>query len=110
MRYVLRLSNQAVRDISDALDFTLKQFGEKQRTQYQRIIRETLEELAADPDNRRIKRRPEIHPDARTIHLGRRGRRARHLFLYRVVDNRFVDVARLLHDSMDLERNMPEDF
>jgi toxin ParE1/3/4 len=44
------------------------------------------------------------------MHLGRRGKPARHLFLYRIRDGRFVDIARLLHDSMEIERHIPADF
>jgi len=110
MKYTLRLSNQAVRDIAEALAFTLQQFGEKQRLIYQTIVRDALEELATDPENPRSKQRPEIHPDAWTMHLGGRGKRARHLLLYRIKNNGFVDIARLLHDSMEIERHLPPDF
>jgi toxin ParE1/3/4 len=110
MKYALRFSTKAVRDISEVLDFTVQQFGEKQRGIYQQIVRDALEELAADPENPRSKRRPEIHPDARTMHLARRGKRARHLFLYRIKNSRFVDIARLLHDSMEIRRHLPPDF
>jgi toxin ParE1/3/4 len=110
MKYTLRFSTQAVRDISEVLAFTLHQFGDKQRAVYQQIIRDALEELATDPENPRSKRRPEIHPDTWTMHVGRRGKRARHLLLYRIKNDRFVDIARLLHDSMEIERHLPPDF
>jgi toxin ParE1/3/4 len=110
MKHTLRLSSQAVRDIAEVLAFTLEQFGDKQRVIYQQIVRDALEELATNPENPRSKRRPEIHPDARTMHLGGRGKRARHLFLYRIKNNRFVDIGRLLHDSMEIDQHMPADF
>jgi len=110
MKYTLRLSTQAVQDIADALAFTSQQFGEKQRAIYQKIVRDTLEEIAVDPEGPRSKRRTEIHPDAWTMHLGRRGKRARHLFLYRKKNSRFVDIARLLHDSMEVDRHLPPSF
>ena len=110
MKYTLRISAPAVQDIADVLAFTSAQFGEKQQKIYQRIIRDALAELAANPENLRSKPRPEIHADARTMHLGRRGKPARHLFLYRIKDDHFVDIARLLHDSMEIQRHIPADF
>ncbi len=53
--------------------------------------------------------REEIHPEVRTLHIARRGRKARHLILYRVTTNT-IDVGRLLHDSMELRRHLPEGF
>jgi toxin ParE1/3/4 len=110
VKYKLRFSKQAVQDIADALDFTLAQFGEKQRRRYQQFIRDALAAIAVDPENVHAKRRPEIHRDARTMHLARRGRHARHLFLYRVVSDQFVDIGRLLHDSMEVRRHLPPGF
>lgn len=54
------------------------------------------------------KRRLEIHPDAWTYHIARPGRRARHLFLYRIWEA--VEVARFLYDAMDLPRQRPREW
>jgi toxin ParE1/3/4 len=96
--------------MASVLAFRRELFGQRQCVFYHRIIREALEELADDPQTPRSKQRPEIHVDARTMHLGGRGRRARHLFLYRIKDNRFVDIARLLHDSMELDQHLRAEF
>ena len=90
--------------------FTLEQFGPKQHKRYQQIIGNALAEIAADPEDIHAKRRPEIHPQARTMHLARQGRPARHFFLYRVVNDQFVDIGRLLHDSMEIRRHLPAGF
>jgi toxin ParE1/3/4 len=47
--------------------------------------------------------------ELRTLHIGRRGRRARHLILFRVVPDGAVEVLRFLHDAMDLPRYLPAD-
>ena len=108
MKFKLRFSKSAVRDIEEVLAYTLAQFGQQKTEQYKELIRQALAEIATDPNHPPAKYRPEIHADARTFHLARRGRRARHLFLYRVIGNEFVDIARLLHDSMEIERHLPE--
>jgi toxin ParE1/3/4 len=110
MKSNLRFSREAVRDIEEALAYTREQFGERKFEQYRDLIQEALARIAADPDNPQARRRPEIHPDARTLHLARRGKRARHYLLYRVAADGHVDVGRLLHDSMELKRHLPEGF
>jgi toxin ParE1/3/4 len=110
MSFQLRLSNRAVQDIEEILRFTLTHFGEYKYTAYAQLIADALSEIAADPNGPRSKRRPEIHPDVLTIHLSRRGNRARHFILYRVVNDKYIEVARLLHDSMEVRRHLPEHF
>ena len=108
MSFRLRISTAAVRDIEQVLAHTLQEFGLRQYEQYKDLIRTALADIVANP-NRPSARRPELHPDARTFHLARPGRDARHFLLYRVVGE-FVDVGRLLHDSMDLRRHLPKGF
>jgi toxin ParE1/3/4 len=110
MSFRMRFSRLAARDIEGILAHTLQEFGERQYGQYKDLIRSALVDIAADPDRPTARRRPELHPDARTFHIARPGRNARHFLLYRVVGNRFVDVGRLLHDSMDLKRHLPKGF
>jgi len=66
--------------------------------------------MAANPSRPPAKRRPELHRDMLSFHIARHGKRARHFFIYRVIGSRFVDVGRLLHDSMDIERHLPDDY
>ena len=108
MSFTLRFSKQAAQDIENVLAVTLLQFGEGQLSRYRDLIRQALSNLRADPYAPPAKHRPEIHPDARTFHIARRGKRARHLFVYRVVDPSTIEIARLLHDSMELWRHLPE--
>src|SRR4051812_759613 len=97
----LRLSKRAIRDIEDVLAHTLEQFGPRQQERYKVLIRDALRDIAAHPDRLPAKSRPELHREARTFHIARRGRPARHFLLYRVLEQGVVDVGRLLHDSMD---------
>jgi len=110
IRSKLRFSNRAIQDIEQVLAYTLTQFGDSKYEEYKELIRKALTDIAADPNRRPARRRPELHRDAWTFHIARRGKRARHFFLYRVMGEEFIDVGRLLHDSMDLEGNLPDGF
>ena len=76
----------------------------KKYFEYRNLIEDALEEIATDPFGARIKSRPEIDEDARTLHIGRIGKAARHLFLFRVPEEGVVEIDRLLYDGMDLTR------
>ena len=42
-----------------------------------------------------------------TFHVARHGRRGRHFLLYTVAPGRIVEILRILHDNMDLQRHLP---
>jgi plasmid stabilization system protein ParE len=88
------------------LRYTGGRYGAAKRAEYRDLIRLALTDLAADAHAG--KQRPDIHPAAWTFHIARRGLNARHLLLYRVREA--VEVARFLHDAMDLPRYWPEDW
>jgi plasmid stabilization system protein ParE len=92
--------------IIDVLGFTREQFGEAKYLEYRELISLALTTLEATPTAG--KRRPDIHPDAWTYHIGRPGRKARHLFLYRIRD--VVEIASFLYDAMDLPRQRPRQW
>jgi toxin ParE1/3/4 len=110
MTWKIKLSSDARRDIERALDWTLTNFGQRKREQYLELIRQALEDIAANPAGSRSRTRPELHPNARVYHIGQRGKRARHMFVYINSANEVVEVARLLHDSMDISRHLPEGY
>lgn len=40
--------------------------------------------------------------------FGEKGKKPRHIILYRKMDKKELEIARFLHDSMDLVRHLPE--
>lgn len=105
----LRLSPLADQDILDVLQFTNDRFGEQQADDYADLIGRALTTLEDDPLDLLSKPRDDVRAGLRCLHIGQRGRNARHLFVYRVhEDAKIVEVLRLLHDAMDLERHLPE--
>lgn len=99
-----RLGAAAELDFANILKWTAENFGERQSRLYRDTLVQAIEELAADPYLVASRTRDEILPGFRTLHVGRRGRRGRHLLLYRVVQGEIIEITRILHDSMDFQR------
>ena len=81
-----------------------------QARHYAYTLSSALKALSAGPAIIGVKERPEIGNNIRTLHVARNGRKGRHFIMFRVgsIQGRdVIDVLRLLHDSMDLERHLP---
>jgi toxin ParE1/3/4 len=92
-------------DIVGVLAYTLDQWGAAKYWEYRDlIIEEAYEEILADPECGRI--RPQSRPNVRGYHIGKPGRRARHIVFYRVGASGEIEVVRFLHDAMDPGRHL----
>jgi plasmid stabilization system protein ParE len=100
-----RLIPAAEADIEEALAHTLTTYGLDKYEDYAVLIQDALGRLAEDP--RAGQRREYIHPDARTYRIAQPGRRARHVFLYEVVDG-IAQIYGLFYDGMDLPEQWRE--
>ncbi|MBN1912312.1 MAG: type II toxin-antitoxin system RelE/ParE family toxin [Pirellulales bacterium] len=117
---VFVLSRLAETDIESILMWTQERFGEAGRLRYEALLIRAILDVAENPHRAGCQNRPEITADARTYHLWHsrnrveistgRVRHPRHFLLYRTRDDGQVEIARVLHDSMDLVRNLPEDY
>ena len=97
-------------DVHRVIDWTLEQFGDQEAIVYAETIAAALEALSDGPTAIGVKERSEIAKGLFTLHIARGGRRGWHFFLFRVIDEgrtRTIEVLRLLHDGMDLERHGP---
>src|SRR4030081_3944863 len=104
-KWRVRLGATAELDFANILRWTAENFGSQQSRLYGDSIVRTIGELADGPDAPGSKARDEIMPGVRTLHVARHGRRGRHFLLYRVVRGRDIEIGRILHDSMDLQRH-----
>jgi plasmid stabilization system protein ParE len=86
-------------DIERALRYTRRKFGHAKYLDYAALIKEALEDLDANAQSG--KPRSTVHADAWTYEIAQPGRKARHLFLYEIVDDRAY-IYGLLYDGMDL--------
>ena len=117
LRY--EITPAAEREIESILLWTYEQFGAKARQRYEALLIRAIEDVAKDPARTGSCLRPEIAADLRTYHLWQsrsrvktavaRVKHPRHFLLYRVRVDGVVEIGRVLHDSMDIERQLSEE-
>jgi toxin ParE1/3/4 len=73
----------------------------------QKTLVQATGELADGPDVTGYKARDEIMPGLRTVHVARHGRRGSPFLMYRVAPKTTIEIIRILHDRMDLQRHLP---
>jgi len=114
------ISSAADADMDSVLTRTYEHFGESARRRYAALLVRAIMDVAENPDRAGSHARPEIAPNARTYHLLHsrnrvtadvgRVKRPRHFLLYRILAKDEIVIGRVLHDSMDLPRHLPEDY
>lgn len=104
---------QAARDIVSALDWSEDHFGQEARTRYAGLIAAAIEAVAADTTRAGVKLASPADPRLRLYHLRNVRsqhspdaiRRPRHFIVFRVRDDG-LDIVRVLHEAMDLQRHL----
>jgi toxin ParE1/3/4 len=107
--WTVRLSAAAEADYRQILQWTVKNFGPVQARSYADTLSSALKALSAGPSAIGTKERPEIDDNIWTLHVARNGCKGRHFVMFRINKikaHNVIDVLRLLHDSMDLERHL----
>jgi toxin ParE1/3/4 len=115
-----RLAPRAERDIRTILAWSHEYFGERGRVRYEALLMRAILDVAAEPECLGSHARPEIAATARTYHLRLsrdhvdpaigKVRHPRHFLLYRIRDDGRVEIGRVLHDTMDLKRHLPDEY
>ena len=108
--WTVRLTAAAEADFEEILRWTADQFGEAQARIYAETISAALNDLAAGPTGVGTRKRDDILKGIFTLHVARKGRNGRHFVMFRVgraPDGKLIEVLRLLHDAMDLQRHLP---
>ena len=91
------LRPQAVADLEEIWNHSTENWGELQAERYLRLINKHFRKIADNPD---------LGPSCDGIREGYRRRRvARHTIFYRMSDDR-VEVVRILHERMDVDRHL----
>lgn len=104
-KWRVRLGSAAELDFANILKWTAENFGVRQSRVYRDTLVQAISELAGGPDVAGSKARDEILPGLRTLHVARHGRRGSHLLMYRASRNA-IEIVRILHDRMDLQRHI----
>ena len=113
------LSPAVSADIEAILAWTHEHFGEAARLRYEALITQGILDLAEDPERVGCSKRPEIAESARTYHLWHSRNRVaqadrvkapRHFLLFRIGADGLIEIGRVLHESVDLARHLPEGY
>ena len=108
----VRLTATAEADFEAIIAWTREQFGETQARAYAETLTLAIGALNEGLVSPSVKARSEIGKQLVTLHVARKGRRGRHFILFRAdtdPDRRLIEVLRILHDAMDLERHVPDE-
>lgn len=100
---MLQLSKWAEQDLAKIAEYTLQTWGEQQLIKYRALLEQGFATTVRDPHGPQSKDREELFQGCRSFHIGR------HVMLYRVKDGT-VQIARILHESMEMERHIPSEF
>lgn len=106
----VRLTASAQADFAEILRWTNRQFGKAQAHRYADTISAALDDLAAGPAAAGAKKRDDIQQGIVSLHVARNSRKGRHFVMFRVgqaPQGNVIEVLRILHDAMDLERHLP---
>ena len=113
------LSPAARQDVCDVLRWSEQESGATAAARYSSLIKQAVRDVGADPERPGSKKRPEIMIEgARTYHLqfsrsrvvGPRVKEPRHFLLCRCRADGVIEVARIFHESRDLQRHLPEEY
>lgn len=105
-RWRVRLGAAAELDFANILKWTTENFGQRQARAYRNTIVQALGEPTQGADVAGSKARDDIFPGLRTLHVARRGRRGSHFIIYRIADESTIEIVRMLHERMDLQRHV----
>jgi len=101
------LSPLAKADIRKVIRNTRRRWGQGKVLEYRDLIEEARQQLSEDP--RAGRPCPGVDPQAFFYPISQPGRRARHVFLYRLIeDGEAIELVRFIYDSSDLARHWPK--
>ena len=105
-RWRVRLGAVAEVDFANILKWTTETFGARQSRVYRDTIVQAIGELTDGPNVAGSRARDEIMAGLRTLHVARRGHRGSHFLMYRAASSGTIEIVRILHDRMDLQRHV----
>ena len=115
-----RLAPRAALDIEAILEWTHEHFGERGRIRYEALLTKAILDVADEPERVGSQARPEVAAGVRTYHLRQsrdrvdpavgKVKQPRHFLLYRIGGDGCIEIGRVLHDTMNLRRHLPDDY
>ncbi len=94
----IKFTNNAVNDLTDIWNYTVENWSESQADQYYNLILNACKALANQP--KFSKAYEEIYPELKGEKI------SKHIIFYRVMANQSIEIERILHERMDLKKNL----
>ena len=92
------LTNKAVEDLGEIWNYTVKTWSESQAEIYYSLIIDSCQELA---------NKPNLGKSYEVVEKNVLGfKTGQHLFFYRIVKEKEIEVVRILHGVMDLKNHL----
>lgn len=109
-----RLSGPARADLAAILAASAERWGVEGRRRYAAALAAAMRLAAADPQGPTTRDRADLLPGIRSLHLrhGRAGggdehvRRPVHILFYRLHEQGFVEIVRVMHERMEPSRHL----
>ncbi len=95
-----RLTNQAVVDLNGIWEYTFWEWSEKQADKYYDILLESSQKIADNPNLGRHYKG--VREDLFGIPTNK------HIIFYRIINEDFIEITRILHERMDIESKLKE--
>lgn len=107
----VRLTDAAAFDLEEIGSWTAERFGLEQETRYAQLIADAFKLLRDGPNAVGIRPINNTSEALLRLHVARSGRPGRHFLIFRVIsaERREIEVIRILHDSMDIVKHLPEE-
>ncbi len=113
----LTITNPARLDLLDIRTYTINRYGRSAADSYDTLLKQAIRDVREDPYRPGSKKRPEISKNIRSYHTmlsriraGGTVKRPRHFILYFLPSKNEVVISRVLHDSRDIVRHVPEEY
>ena len=95
-----KLTNEAVDDLTKIWDYTFKKWSEKQADKYYEMLLDNCQNIADEPN---------IGKNYDGIREDLFGQKAnRHIIFYRKLNDKPIEITRILHERMDLKNRLDE--
>lgn len=95
-----KFTNKAIKDLSEIWNYTFKHWSEKQANRYYQSLIASYKEIAENPN---------LGKSYNGVAQNLFGIKTnRHIIFYRNVDQKYVEITRILHQRMDLKNRLTE--
>lgn len=93
-----KLTNKAVKDLSDIWNYTIDAWSESQADKYYQLILNACATIAKKPQQGKVYE--EIYSDLNGKKV------SKHIIFYRILEDKSIEITRILHERMDLKHKL----